>query len=271
MSALRPKTRTVAALLWGLALLVGCVSGESFAYSFQKGEVYRYRIMSSLAGTRSLGGPGQEVTMQNYWTVTQQVLEARPDGTATIVLRYVSVRQIVQGLELPTLPIEGKSIAVDLTPQGRPSNFRAQGFDASNAPQAWDLLVLGPIFPARPLKPGDQWAEKVTIDLPQTPPITVHLNYAFEGYDQVQGLRAARVSFTSSADLEFLMVSYGVSSSTRVRVHHRGAAYFGLEKKRWLESVGQSFTESTLSGPPPSPAPEVHLQLRGEFTVELEP
>ena len=305
-----PPTRRVPVFLLGaVSLVVVVVAGmlvvrtvrperpvalRTIALAFTEGQTSSYRLAMTWDGTMSTGGLDQPMKLDLGETITWTVVDVARDGVATIRTEISDVTGSVNGISAPQGSTSVPAITMRIAPDGRVLDAGGLGFGSEGTSSGLGLPGMGqvtPLLPDHTVSPGDTWDTHFSQPNPfGTGAFTYDAHSTLQGYEDVQGIRAARIRsvlqmpFDFDVDLAKLLGamgtaptgSTGLADIGNATFHYGGSgsftqtAWVDLDAKQMLktDSAGSFEMKISLAGVPQ--VSEDEIDFRGDFTQSVE-
>lgn len=273
--------RLAGGLLVAAALACGgreeAPAGVRLRFAYERGDTLRYlyratghaTIPDSVDPSRSVEKPYE----RRMW-IEETATEITPRGHYVLDLTYRPVPSDSSG-HAPG-PI---SLVVEITPQGRIVDVR--GVETAR-PLFGEIDFRSyfeqsqPVFPDRPLRPGDSWTQEVKVVSAQEEPVETSSTYVLEALTEEDGEPIAVIAFdgdiylpirSSTRDSAGDSPDHAVALEQEIRV--RGTIHFAHEegRVRLVESRADA-TLTRLSLRAGEPARRA-VRLREESTIRL--
>jgi len=247
LSRVRPLVLALA-----LASLAGC--GEPGAPSevrlrleYAEGDtlVYRYHTEGtvSVPDTTEASGRASHPYVR-IMTVEEAVRDVTPSGNYVLAWTFQLPPETPADSGAPAAP-EVVQLTVEITPQGRILSI--SGVETAR-PLFGEIDFQSyfeqsqPVFPERPLKPGDSWTQEVKVLSPTSEPVVTTSTYVLERVIEEDGEPLAVIAFDGDIYLPFPHRPAGadstsVSMTAEERIRVNGEMFFALESGRVLRVV----------------------------------
>lgn len=268
---------------------------RTIALAFTRGQTSSYRLSMSWDGTMSTGGAGdQPMDLVLGETITWTVMDVSSDGVATIRAEISDVTGSFNGASMPAGSTSVPAITMRIAPDGRVLDAGGLAFGSEGTSSGLGLPGMGqvtPLLPDHTVSPGDTWDTHFSQPNPfGTGAFTYDAHSRLEGYEDVDGMRAARIRsdlrmpFDFDVDLTRLLGAMGTapSGSTGLAAlgnatfHYGGSgsftqtAWVDLDAKQMVktDSAGSFEMKISLAGVPQMSTDEIDFQ--GRFTQSME-
>lgn len=249
------------------ALVVLALSGSAvlaqgevaLRYKFEKNKPLKYRLnMASKAEFTMPDNNVQNLNMKTYIELTQELIEAKADGSFRIAVSIDKATQVVNGQNSPLQNMP--PTLVTMLPNGEIVDAAA----ASSAPGAQQLQM---IFPQKALKEGESWEQEQNIQQPL--PLTTKTIYTlaqrsapFPGYPKAVALIKNQMNLENST----------TETGETVTSETRGNLWFDVERGCIVRSKAHSDFSFDLPINIPGMLPEgatvkVKMQLQIEISL----
>jgi hypothetical protein len=150
-----------------------------------------------------------------------------------------------------------------------------------------NLGQFTPLLPPTTVKPGDTWTKTTEVPFPFGEPISVDTENRLDGFETIQGVRAAVIESTTDAsfdsDLDFAALSAllgaegslpsTLSAHMSGPVRSTGSSWVDLSTGRWYKTVSTSTmdVDMVMSGlPAEAGVSEAALHMAGTFNLSME-
>lgn len=208
-------------------------------YKFNEGDSWSYRTTATINGalTQNVRGkPASPVQVTGRFSarVFERVLQSREDGSAEIEARYEDVQSTINGdlVESPWID-SGLAVKMIVSREGLVRSVELKGGEHI-IPGSSGGPFDRPIFPGRPLKPGDEWTDTEGQNFGGSG--ARQERFTFASFVPEVGPEVARITGTTQ---DSFVRSYGPRGDLRGKVQMNWTVLFDVERGRMLEAVGQ--------------------------------
>jgi len=221
-----PKRRRTGVVVGALVAALGLVAGiaavavlgggedtaqaQPLGLTFTQGQSETYQIHSTMRATieaPSLGS--QALDMDASQTVTWDVVSVADDGTATIRVSVTDVSGTVNGTEIPPSAAHSEPFEMQIASDGRivsVGGMPLAGLEQAAGASFPGMSQFTPLLPDGPVSPGDSWEKDFSQDVPfGEGSIEFTATSTLEGYEEVDGVEAAKVTTEFTVPLDFTL------------------------------------------------------------------
>ncbi|MBI2944042.1 MAG: hypothetical protein HYY25_07565 [Candidatus Wallbacteria bacterium] len=245
----------LAALL--LAGVVGAAEPVLLQYKFQKGEPLRYRLQMKSKSTFSMpDGKKESQDMASSMELTQELIEAKADGSYRVSVSVEKATQTVNGQEKP-FPTQPGPQLMTMLPSGKVLD--AQGPDPGTAGQ------MQMVFPTKAVNEGEGWEQVGRLTNPL--PLETVTKYTLDK-------AAAPAPGGGTAALvksDMTIASEKSPGGEQVNAGTKGTLYFDVAGGRILKSDAKAKFSFTMPVQVPGmpQAQNVNVNLEMDISIEL--
>jgi hypothetical protein len=212
-------------------------------YKFTEGDSWSYRTTTTLSG-ELVARTGDKVSAPTQLngrfaaTLYERVLRAGPNGSGEVETRVTDV-EASGGADFVQVPWSTPDLVVtyEIGRNGSARTLQVKGGD-TGVPAVVGLPPDRPVFPGRPLKPGDEWNESEGQSFRGSG--ARQERFQFLGLEPARGEQAARITGTTQ---ESFLQSFGPRGDLKGRVQVRWEALFDVARGRIVELTGQGKLE----------------------------
>jgi hypothetical protein len=208
-----------------VSLVYGGAPGSSKSWAME--QVFKGKILS--------GGMPQLVVIRAHASITETVVEEADGGWKKVRLATMMQPLEVNGMLMETgaLPPSVETVAMR-SPSGEVKELeKAPG---GKDVLAWVARSLGstfPILPPAPVNPGETWEKRTEIDAPFGGTFETVTIGVFEGFEDVDGVRCARLRMEGGVNLAGSPADAEVSF---FRLQYKGVVRFDRAAGRVVDS-----------------------------------
>lgn len=183
---------------------------QPLGLTFTQGESETYTIHSTMDASLQAPSLGsQTLDMDATQTVTWEVVSVADDGTATIRVSVTDMSGTVNGTEIPSTAAHSQPFDMQIAQDGRilsVGGMSLAAFEQTPGASFPGMSQLTPLLPDEPVSPGDSWEKTFSQDVPfGEGTIGFTATSTLEGYEEVNGVDAARVTTELTVPLDFTL------------------------------------------------------------------
>jgi hypothetical protein len=219
------------------------------AYQFLGDKPLSYRTEGKIVQDMDINGQSMLVNISTYAGCTVMP-EGNKEGNLVLEVKIDSLAQVVdspQGvMGGPVTDVKGKSFKAVLAPNGKTIDisgakeitYSSPGGDEVNAYQIFSDFF--PLLPVNDVNIGDKWITNDTSDIKNeynSRYMPVESNCVFEGYEDIDGIRCAKITASIKGTMKITNQSQGMEVTSSGDLTGERALYFAVDKGYYVKEI----------------------------------